>query len=300
MAYVNVCGKQIYYEEYGVGNNPTLVYMHGGPGESCLTYTYQAQKLRTHFHIISFDQYGVFRSDAIPEEQKADVKYHVDMIEQMRIALGIKSWIPLGHSFGGMLALVYAHTYPDSTDAVIYDCPMWSALHTARAIAQATLPYFEQNNIAKQIVLISEILKDGISPKDAFEKSMNIEWNEELDRYCHVIEMSKYNSYINEHISEPKVADDCWGKYIPFRQKLFDSEDFYCNYLPYLADIRKPQFLIVGEYDMTCGKFEQKWFDKYAPNGKTEMLADSAHLSWFEQPEKYTDLITRFVLSLYC
>lgn len=300
MAYVNVCGKQIYYEEYGVGNNPTLVYMHGGPGESCLTYTYQAQKLRTHFHIISFDQYGVFRSDAIPEEQKADVKYHVDMIEQMRIALGIKSWIPLGHSFGGMLALVYAHTYPDSTDAVIYDCPMWSALHTARAIAQATLPYFEQNNIAKQIVLISEILKDGISQKDAFEKSMNIEWNEELDRYCHVIEMSKYNSYINEHISEPKVADDCWGKYIPFRQKLFDSEDFYCNYLPYLADIRKPQFLIVGEYDMTCGKFEQKWFDKYAPNGKTEMLANSAHLSWFEQPEKYTDLITRFVLSLYC
>lgn len=300
MAYVNVCGKQIYYEEYGVGNNPTLVYMHGGPGESCLTYTYQAQKLRTHFHIISFDQYGVFRSDAIPEEQKADVKYHVDMIEQMRIALGIKSWIPLGHSFGGMLALVYAHTYPDSTDAVIYDCPMWSALHTARAIAQATLPYFEQNNIAKQIVLISEILKDGISPKDAFEKSMNIEWNEELDRYCHVIEMSKYNSYINEHISEPKVADDCWGKDIPFRQKLFDSEDFYCNYLPYLADIRKPQFLIVGEYDMTCGKFEQKWFDKYAPNGKTEMLANSAHLSWFEQPEKYTDLITRFVLSLYC
>ena len=300
MAYVNVCGKQIYYEEYGVGNNPTLVYMHGGPGESCLTYTYQAQKLRTHFHIISFDQYGVFRSDAIPEEQKADVKYHVDMIEQMRIALGIKSWIPLGHSFGGMLALVYAHTYPDSTDAVIYDCPMWSALHTARAIAQATLPYFEQNNIAKQTVLSSEILKDGISPKDAFEKSMNIEWNEELDRYCHVIEMSKYNSYINEHISEPKVADDCWGKYIPFRRKLFDSEDFYCNYLPYLADIRKPQFLIVGEYDMTCGKFEQKWFDKHAPNGKTEMLANSAHLSWFEQPEKYTDLITRFVLSLYC
>ena len=45
---------------------------------------------------------------------------------------------------------------------------------------------------------------------------------------------------------------------------------------------------------------KQKWFDKHAPNGKTEMLANSAHLSWFEQPEKYTDLITRFVLSLYC
>lgn len=299
MANVNVCGKQIYYEEYGAGNKPTLVYMHGGPGESCLTYTYQAKKLGEHFHIISFDQYGVFRSEAIPEEQKTDVKYHVDMIENMRITLGIKSWIPLGHSFGGLLALVYAHTYPDSTDAVIYDCPMWSALHTARTFAQATLPYFEQNNMPKQAAFISEILKDGISPKDAFDKAMSIEWNEELEHYCHVIERSKYHSYIDEHISEPKVADDCWVKYIPFRQKLFDSEDFYYNYLPYLADIRKPQFLIVGEYDITCGEFEQEWFDKHAPNGKTEILYKSAHLSWFEQPEKYTDLITRFVLSSY-
>jgi proline iminopeptidase len=111
--------------------------------------------------------------------------------------------------------------------------------------------------------------------------------------------MSRYNSYINEHIAEPKVTDDCWGKYISFRQKIFDSEDFYCNYLPYLTDIQKPQYLLVGEYDMTCGKFEQEWFDKHAPNGKTVILADSAHLSWFENPEKYTDLVKQFILSLY-
>lgn len=295
MAYVNVCGKNIYYEEYGMGNKPTVIYMHGGPGESCLTYSYEAQKLGEYFHIISFDQYGVFRSDGISEEQKVDVKYHIDMIEQMRIELGVKNWIPLGHSFGGMLALVYAHTYQDSVDAVIYDCPMWSALHTARAIAQATLPYFEQNNVTEQVTLINEILKDEIPAKEAFYKSMNIEWNEELNRYCHVIEMSKYHSYINEYISEPKVEEDCWGKYIPFRQKLFDSEDFYYDYLPYLANIHKPQLLIVGEYDMTCGKFEQEWFNKYVPDGKTEILENSAHLSWIECPEKYTDLIIRFI-----
>jgi proline iminopeptidase len=67
---MNIDGKQIYYEEYGAENNPTMIYIHGGPGESCLTYTYQAQKFGTFFHVISFDQYGVFRSDAIPEEQK--------------------------------------------------------------------------------------------------------------------------------------------------------------------------------------------------------------------------------------
>ena len=298
MAFVNIDGKQIYYEEYGVGKEPTLVYMHGGPGESCLTYEYQAKKLGEYFHVISFDQYGVFRSDAIPQEQKADVKYHVGIIEQMRIALGIKSWIPLGHSFGGMLALIYAHTYPEHIYGVIYDCPMWSALHTARAIALATLPYFEQNDVKEQIALCKEILAEDISPKAAFEKSLNMEWSDELNRFCHVIEMSKYNEYLNEHIEEPKVSNECWGKYVSFRQKLFDSEDFYCDYLPYLAEIEKTQFLIVGEYDMTCGKFEQEWFDRYAPNKQRKILTDSAHLSWFEYPEEYTELITQFVKSI--
>lgn len=298
MAYVEINSKKIYFEEYGIGKKPTLVYMHGGPGESCLTYTYQAQKLGEYFHVISFDQYGVFRSDAISTEAKADVKYHVEIIEQMRIKLGIESWIPIGHSFGGMLALVYSHTYPDSVDAVIYDCPMWSALHTARAIAEATLPYFEENKITEQIEIINEILIADILPRDAFDKSMRIEWNEELNRYCHVIEMSKYNSYINENIAEPNVTNDCWNKYITFREKLFDSEDFYYDYLPYLAQIQKPQFLVVGEYDMTCGKYEQEWFDTHAINGRKEILDNSAHLSWFECPKKYTDLIKSFVWSL--
>lgn len=298
MPYINIEGRQIYFEEYGKGKNPTLIYMHGGPGESCLTYTYQAQKLGEQFHVISFDQYGVFRSDAIPEETGADVKYHVDLVEQMRIELGIESWIPIGHSFGGMLALVYAHNYPERVDAVIYDCPMWSALYTARAIAEATLPYFMRKEITEQVELVKGILKDDILPQEAFSKSLEIEWNEELSRYCHVIEMSKYNSYINENIAEPNVTNDCWTKYISFRQKLFESEDFYYNYLPYLSEIRKPQFLMVGEYDMTCGKYEQDWFDTHALNGRKEILNNSAHLSWFEHPEKYTDLVTSFVLGL--
>ena len=182
MSYLTISGKNIYYEEYGTGKAPALVYIHGGPGESCLTYTYQAQKLGEAFHIISFDQYGVFRSDAVGDGT-LDVSTLVNMIEQMRTALGIKSWIPLGHSIGGMFALVYAHTYPDSIDGVIYDCPMWSALHTAKAIAEATLPCFELNGRADQIKLCNEILNTDLSPRDAFEKSLKIDMDETVQRY---------------------------------------------------------------------------------------------------------------------
>lgn len=297
MAYINVCGKQIYYEEYGLGKSPTLVYLHGGPGESCLTYTYQAQLLGEHFHIISFDQYGVFRSDAIPEDESINVRSIVEMTEQMLIGLGIKTWIPLGHSFGGMLALLYAHMYPNSIDAVIYDCPLWSAIHTAQAIAQATLPYFEENQIVEQVALARRIMEEDISPSDAFRSAMSIEWDEKLEDYCHVIDLERYRGYKSKHIPIPVVGDDCWNKWFLFREKVFEAEDFYHNCLPYIDDISKPQLLMVGEYDMTCGKVEIEWFREHAPNGTTEILSNSAHLSWFEDPERYTNLVKRFVLS---
>ncbi len=167
---------------------------------------------------------------------------------------------------------------------------MWSALHTARAIAEATLPCFERDGVSEQIALCKEILGEP-SPKKAFEKAMSIDINESVQRYCHVIEDSRYNDYISTHISKPAVTEDCWRKYVDFRKKIYDSEDYYVDYLPYLKDIAKPQLLIVGEYDMTCGKYEQKWFADNAPAGSTVILQDSAHLTWFEQPEKYTEII---------
>lgn len=280
MAYISVFGKNIYYEEYGRDKSPTIVYLHGGPGESCLTYSYQAKRLGEHFHVVSFDQYGVFRSDPLPENGKLSVNDLVEMTEQMRTELGIDSWIPLGHSFGGMLALIYAHKYPNSTDAVIYDNPMWSALHTARAIAEATKHCFEQTYNEKQVSLCKEILKESIPAKEAFEKSMTIEMNEDVRRYCHVIDNESYNAYIDEHIEDPQVPEECWGRFAAFRQKLFESKDLYENYLPFLSDIDKPQLLIAGEYDMTCGEYERKYFIQHAKNGDLETLIGCAHLSW--------------------
>ena len=74
---------------------------------------------------------------------------------------------------------------------------------------------------------------------------------------------------------------------------LRDMKEASVDYLPYFADIVKPQILIVGEYDMTCGRYEQKWFADNEPDGNSEILLDFAHLTWFEQSEKYTDIIVK-------
>lgn len=45
MPYINIFDKNIYYEIYGEGNKNALLYLHGGPGASCLDFVNQAKML---------------------------------------------------------------------------------------------------------------------------------------------------------------------------------------------------------------------------------------------------------------
>ena len=121
--FISVFGKKIYYEMYGAEHSDTLLYLHGGPGASCLDFVNQAKALSSKMRIIIFDQLGVLRSDAIAEDEDYSMEYQVEMLEEMRKIFDIKKWSILGHSYGGMLAVLYANRYPNSICKVILECP---------------------------------------------------------------------------------------------------------------------------------------------------------------------------------
>jgi proline iminopeptidase len=184
--------------------------------------------------------------------------------------------------------------YPNSTDAVIYDCPMWNTLLTSKTIASVTLPYFNANEFDEKVELCQEILGSSI-PKEAFEMARSLEMDDELRKFCHVIDSSIYNEYFANFIPKVDVPEQYWYKYINFAKMLLAEGDFYDDYLYCLAEIKKPSLLIVGEYDMTCRKDQQEWFCEHSANGQFIMLEKSAHLSWIQSPQKYTDIIFKFM-----
>lgn len=299
MPFVKIEEKNIYFEEYGKHNKHTIVYFHGGPGESCLSYTHQAKVLGENYHVIAFDQYGVLRSDAIPENQVFGVKDHAQLIEEMRKKLSVNSWTVLGHSYGGMLAAQYVHTYSQYVDAVIYDCPTWNIGLTSKTIASFLLPYFEKVGCENGVNICNDILKKEITCKDAFDQAIVLsgmmQEDEDIRIYSHVIDSHEYQQYITKYIPPLNTDATNWGKFVVHTQKLLEQGDFYNDYLPNLKDIKIPSLLLVGKYDLTCGKEQQDYFCKHSSNGSFVEFQESSHLAWMQEPQAYTKTIIDFL-----
>lgn len=106
--YVNVKGK----------GQPCL-YIHGGPGAgSYWLEKLYGDQLEQHFQMIYLDQRGVGRSSSPKDHNFAITRVAKDF-EEVRQALGIKQWLTLGHSFGGVLQMDYAERYQQSIQGLL-------------------------------------------------------------------------------------------------------------------------------------------------------------------------------------
>ncbi len=116
---INGCPQRILVQSNDIANNPILLYLHGGPGSSLLTYSHlYSQKLKDHFIFVNWDQRGTAFSyhegmDAskISEVQISDdarelIKYLTRTFHKKKVYL-------IGHSFGSVIGLQLVANNPE-------------------------------------------------------------------------------------------------------------------------------------------------------------------------------------------
>jgi proline iminopeptidase len=113
-------GVDLYVNVKGTGT-PCL-YIHGGPGSgSHWLEKFSGDMLEKHFQMIYLDQRGVARSTS-PADSNYSMDRMVKDFEEVRIALGIKQWLTLGHSFGGIIQMGYAERHPEAIKGMLMIC----------------------------------------------------------------------------------------------------------------------------------------------------------------------------------
>lgn len=295
MAYISVSGKNIYYEVYGEEHNAALVYLHGGPGASCLDFAAQAKELGRAFKVVIFDQWGVLRSDPIMADEAYGMDRQVAMIEEMREKLHIPRWSVLGHSYGGMLACLYAHTFPASVDKLILDCPSLDFIDSARSTADYLTDYISGTGDDEAKALLDRIkttdYTDTAVVFDLLALLGHVQ-DMQLRNYLHGI---TYDEYAQIACSADPIPAEMWARAETHLMKLIDDGKLIDHYLPMLSELPHPLLLIHGRYDPACSKNQIRYIAENVKGAKQVLFENSGHFPRIEEPAKYTRCVLEFL-----
>lgn len=112
-----------------------LLVLHGGPGGNHFVFERTAGlRLSEQRTIIYHEQRGCGRSEAPAQPNDYSVPLLVSDLRALLGQLGLTQVDLLGYSFGGGLALEYAHAHPRTVRRLVAQAPVL-ALHEARVVA---------------------------------------------------------------------------------------------------------------------------------------------------------------------
>ncbi|MEC5306670.1 alpha/beta hydrolase [Bacillus thuringiensis] len=113
---INVDDYQLHVNLIGKGE--PIVFLHGGPGSEHRFFLPYMVPLSKKFKLIFYDQRGCGKSD-ISENNQYSMKNEIENLETLRIQLGLEKINLFGESWGSMLALLYATTYPERVNKIL-------------------------------------------------------------------------------------------------------------------------------------------------------------------------------------
>ncbi|HAS47145.1 MAG TPA: alpha/beta hydrolase [Microscillaceae bacterium] len=111
--------QKLYLKTFGQATQPAMIYLHGGPGYNSASFEFTtAQKLaNAGFFVIVYDRRGEGRST----DAKAKFSFEETFadLHQIYAQYKLKKATLLGHSFGGVVATLFAEKHPKKIQAVV-------------------------------------------------------------------------------------------------------------------------------------------------------------------------------------
>lgn len=284
-------GKRVfvrYYDEHAHGD--TVFYLHGGPGDNCENFNYAASRLAEKINVVMIDQRGVLRSDKVCETEELTVNMLVDDCEYIRKALNISKIIPLGHSYGGLIALLYALKYPTSTQSVIYENPNWGTVYSVKAILENHANYLDSINECK----LSENIRLRTEQTDSLAELEKILAGIPEKYREAVYYIKPWSVNVTKHCCFENITDEQWHNCEIHHNKIMADPINNKCFLNKTADVKCPQLLIRGDHDPVLPKEWEDWFLNNT-NGRLATVANCGHYVHTDFPDEFCKSVFDFL-----
>lgn len=260
------------------GEGIPCLYLHGGPNAG----SYWAEKFagdifEKHFQMIYLDQRGCCRSTD-PSSNDYSLDRMVKDFEEIRMNLGIDSWVIMGHSFGGIMQMGYINAHPEVIKGMIMinTTLFWNEtmltvfFPSACSLLNIPCDYY-CNNDSVSIPQRGQELIDKLVEKDlAWKLSFSHKESFEL--------MAK---------TFGEVENFNWGS----EEFIINHPSYMENFKRYTNDIDVPVLFFYGKKDISVGETSIKGIE--FPN----MIfwgADVGHTPFIEDKKGLDKAITKY------
>lgn len=290
----------LHYKIFGEG--PPLLFLNGGPGFASNGYEGIAEQIKSKRQVILFDQRGTGKSEIKPLNTKTITSTKmVEDIEALRKHLGIETWDIIGQSFGGVYAMYYANSYPTRIKQLI--------LTSTLAPRRKKFQDFKYVNFFKGKSFKAERVVDSVytgAIKEAEQKLRSLQQWDSLERKRneHIISECRQKRkrglrarYYTCHRENIPAAIDWFINKSKSNWVVFDlaNRTFDLNEIKKsLKEYDKKVLILHGEYDFIQLK-APRILHKLFPNSRLEIIKDSGHMVWFDQPAIAKKIIFDFL-----
>lgn len=261
------------------GKGAPVLFLHGGPGSNSGYFERTGGNIfEKDVQMIYLDQRGCGRSEK-SESSNYSLSRMIQDFEEVRKTLGIKQWMVMAHSFGGILATAYASAYPESIKAMVYlNCTVNIDSSATSGIKHAVALLEKKGKIFRELTNDSLPLLQRWG--QAFGKLR------EEDLFYSLMFNSRENFQYHDSVTL------AYGKEWDFGNKVWGYKEYFADFLPATARINCPVLIIGGTQDYTIGirhpelmRFPVKQI-KYVEGG---------HALYFESREKLYKAVRPFL-----
>lgn len=281
--YAHVNGVDLFFDIEGGGyvpegptvvEKPTLVLLHGGPGCDHSYFKPWLLPLTDQVQLLLVDHRGNGRSGRV-DERTYTIEQMADDLEALRHHLGLGPIMVLGHSFGGMVAQVYALRHPRSVSKLILSNTAPSADFWEEAQEMA-----DRMATPEQLAVLPALFEGRITSQEEFDQW----WETCMPLYFHKPDAAIIAEVEGRMRGEVVVANYMMANEIP-------------NYdvRPGLASVTAPTLVIAGRYDWVTPVSQSEAIIEALPGARLVIQEESGHMGFIEETEGYLSAVRAFL-----
>lgn len=274
--FAEVDGARLRYHVHGSG--PPIVVHPGGPG---MTSAYiRMPELERFFTLVYLNPIGTGDSGRLTRGQYTLERYASDL-DGIRAALGLeRTWV-LGHSYGGIVAQVWASSRPDRAKGLLLVATTpridgeWGRDMEVHMKAFSTQPWYPG-----AVAAFSDLegAKDDAAFTAALRRLIPFGFADYAGRRAEFDPViARYDGALEPNLPLPNGPD------APFDLR------------PRLSRIRAPTLILVGRHDFNCGPTYAEELRRGIAESRVVTFERSGHMPQVEETEAFVAAVRDFL-----